>query len=221
MKKTKKEIVSYYDMGGDVEKMYKALDDFLVITKKVDENHIKNVKKWGSLIAFGAAALLIAAAVYDGSLEVVILCASLAFLSAGLGVYLLTGYGAKEYPNAKRVNALIDADGMQELYDDLQRSQPIPGTSAYTGGKYLFLRGDAVMRIDDIKRFFIYEKEGDDRHAEYHVAVEIEDEAGKSHFLLKEVFGTKEERKAQMIPIRESIMTERNRYLKLEDKVEI
>ena len=77
------------------------------------------------------------------------------------------------------------------------------------------------MRIDDIKRFFIYEKEGDDRHAEYHVAVEIEDEAGKSHFLLKEVFGTKEERKAQMIPIRESIMTERNRYLKLEDKVEI
>lgn len=221
MKKTKKDIVSYYGMGGEVEKMYKALDDFLVITKKVDEKHIRKVRIWGTVTAFASVAVLLAAAWLERSLEAIVMSSSLALLMTGIGIYLLVGYGSKEFPNAKRVNALIDADGMQELYDDLMRAKSIPGTTAYTGGKYLFLRGDAVMRIADIKRFYIYESEGSDRHAEYHAAVEIEDEAGRDHFLLKELAGTKDERRELLIPIREAIMIERNRYLKLEDKVEI
>ena len=221
MKKTKKDIVSYYGMGGEVAKMYKALDDFLVITKNVDEKHIRKVRIWGTVTAFASVAGLITAALLSGSPEVMIFCFSLAFLLAGLGIYLMTGYGSREFPNAKRVNSLINADGLRELYEDLERASNIAGTTAYTGGKYLFLRGDAVMRISDIKRFFVYESEGNDRHAEYHAAVEIEDEAGKARFRIKELSGTKKERSEQLVPIREAIMTEHNRYLKLSDKVEI
>ena len=143
----KKELINYNDMGGEIKEKYETLDVFLKLTERFDRTG-KRKAKTRSLVVFTAlAAAMAGLAVISGNILLWLI--ALLFLAAGVG--LTIRISRVPFPDEVRSKGIIEKDGLDAVYGDLLEAEPVEGTNIYVGRKYLFLKGQWVMRLADIK----------------------------------------------------------------------
>lgn len=149
----KKELINYNDMGGEIKEKYETLDVFLKLTERFDRTG-KRKAKTRSLVVFTAlAAAMAGLAVISGN--ILLWPIALMFLAAGVG--LTVRISRVPFPDEVRSKGIIEKDGLDAVYGDLVEAEPVEGTNIYVGRKYLFLKGQWVMRLADIKALELHD----------------------------------------------------------------
>ena len=169
---------SYYEIGGEAARMYSTIDDYLELTLTRDADKIAKTRKYGAVIGFGAAAVLIIIAVVIHTLLASLLLVAFAVAAALAGVYI-TRYDG-QYTHAKWVNAIIDKDGIDKGYKDFMSA--MPAGMILVGARYLFVRGTDMARIDDVEKFYIRKDIETDQVRGCYISAEVRENGRKRSF---------------------------------------
>lgn len=154
----KKELISYYDMGGETAEKYGIVDDFLKLTERFSHDSIRKAK-----ISTTAVCLAVGAALAGLGILVNNLLVCLASVLLLMPVYAVWSSAAKGlFPDEVRSKGIMEADGLDAVYDDLLEAGPFKDSDIYVGRKYVFLKGRCVIRLADIESLVIYKDSGED-----------------------------------------------------------
>lgn len=187
--------------------MYLAIDEFLEFSKRYDPETVKKRRRSGIIGGFGIGGGALA---FSGVF--VFFFVILSFIALSVGVYNLAAKGRHAIPEIYRMDKMIEHDGLEKVYNDLQRAKKIGGTNAYTGGTYLFVKGQMMCRNADIKKLFIdsaespYKVERSRRKRTLHkkdqtytITAEIRDEIGAYTLALQNVSALGEQGRRQRL----------------------
>ncbi|WP_295152763.1 hypothetical protein [uncultured Ruminococcus sp.] len=211
----RKEMISYYDLGGKNAEMYGKIDEFLELSRRYSPQAVKRKRQIGS-VAFSVLTL--------ASLGIMILSREFIFtliMAAIFGwfaYYFIKIYGTKPFPDVVRTEKIIAADGLENVYDDIMHISRIADTSVYIGDRYLFKKGKVLLRINDIRRTYIRVESDDDGNS-YYASVEAFDEAGIITMDLKTLSGLQKKRQQTFEMLTRPIEEKRYRLMKLEDRI--
>lgn len=212
----KKELISYYDMGGEPAKMYKRLDDYLMLTAETDSKKIDITRKIGAASGIIMALIFIITAVYMRTLISSIVLGAFVVMSGLVTYKALTNDG--QMPQAKRANGIMEKDGLETVYRDFMYAKPVPSASALIGARYLFIRDEGMVRVKDIKNFYL-RTESNDEESEggCFLSIRLKDEFGSAAYDIRRVSGNRNERKLILGQTEESIRKINTKLLKCED----
>ena len=211
----RKEIISYYDLGGRDAEMYGKIDEFLELSRRYSPQAVRRKRIIGS-IAFSILTV--------GSLLMMILSKEYLFLLlltigfGGAAFYFIKMYGTKPFPDVVRTDNIISADGLENVYNDLMHKSRIADTSVYLGDRYLYKKGKVMFRIRDIERTFIRVESDDDGNS-YYASVEFFDEEGRITIDIKPLHGLAKKRQQTFEMLTRPIEEKRYRLKKLEDRI--
>ena len=221
-----KEMISYYDMGGESARMYREIDNFLELSKRFSPQAVKRKRIIGSALLWGATALMLAIIIAGAVMDPMAGFTNAATLGVfmlgtiGGGVYFSFFYGKKPFIEVVRTDAIIDRDGLENVYNDLKHAVQIPDTPAYLGDEYLFMRGKVMCRIRDISDVYI-RVVSDDDSTTYYASVRVYDETGNTILDLTTLKGfLAKKRQENFEKIKQPIEAKRQRLLKLSDTVD-
>ena len=225
----KKEIISYYDMGGRDAQMYSKIDGFLALTKRFSPAAVKRTKLiacsvcfgLGGLTIIGAAIWVVRSMAYGGAFLGGLFRLIIAAFLIGVGIYMLKVYGSTPFIEMVRSDRIISADGLEKVYDDLVHARQLQGTKILLGCTYIFKKGDCLYRIRDISRFFIRE-ESDDDGTTYFACAEVRDESGIKKVDIVTLSGFRQSTREQKFrEIVAPIETARHILQKIDDDFEV
>ena len=211
----RKEMISYYDLGGRDAEMYGRIDEFLELSRRYSPQAVKRKRTIGSV--FFSMMTLIFLAVMILSKEFIFSLIMMAG-SVWTAYYFIKIYGTKPFPDVVRTEKIIAADGLENVYDDLMHISRIADTSVYIGDRYLFKKGKVLLRIKDIRRTYIRVESDDDGNS-YYASVEAFDEAGIITMDLKILSGLQKKRQQTFEMLTRPIEDKRRRLMKLEDRI--
>ncbi|ADU21093.1 hypothetical protein [Ruminococcus albus] len=111
---------------------------------------------------------------------------------------------SRPYSSLQRAVKIINADGIEGVYDDLMHCTRVERCDIFIGKSYLFRQNNFMCRIKDIKKCYILKEEsGDD--ILYHCYADISDEAGDETLELRKLSALKVQRLLQFDEIRKLI----------------
>ena len=103
---------------------------------------------------------------------------------------------SKPYSALQRTLKIVEADGIEEVYDDLMHSERIQRSDIFIGKKYLFRQGNYMIRMKDVERCYVMdEKTGDDRL--YYCYVDVSDETGSEKLEIRKLSALTVQRQQQ------------------------
>jgi hypothetical protein len=214
--KGRKEEISYYDLGGREAEMYRAIDEFLALSKRFSPEVVKRKKMIGGTVCSVLALVtLLIILLVKGALPLIIYTLVL----AGVAMYFFFTYGTEPFPELERANIIIRKDGLEKVYNDLVHAKHISFTQIYIGDEYIFKRDNLMFRIKDIRKMYIRDVSDDDSTT-YYASAYLHDELGILCADLKILKGwTDIERQRMFEELVRPIEEKRDRLKKLEDKL--
>ena len=212
----RKEEISYYDLGGREAEMYRAIDEFLALSKRYSPQAVRRKRIIGVVVGFIGA---IASLLFMLATSMVLFFLIMALITGGLGVYFAFSYGKTPFPDVLRTNTIIEADGLENVYNDLMHVNCISNTAIYVGDEYIFKKNRVVLRIRDVERTYIRVESSDDGTS-YYAAVEVFDEIGRLSIDIKPLSGiTRNKRQQKFEELVQPIEEKMYRLKKLEDRI--
>lgn len=215
--KGRKEEISYYDLGGREAEMYRAIDEFLALSKRFGPKAVKRKKIAGGILcSAGALLFLLLAVLIKGAFPLFFVTLPL----AGAAMYYFFTYGTEPFPELERANIIIRKDGLEKVYNDLVHAKHIKFTQMYIGDEYIFKKDDLMFRIKDIRKTYIRVESDDDGFTYYYASTYLHDEMGILCVDIRKPNGwTNNERERMFEELLGSIEEKRDRLKKLEDKL--
>lgn len=212
----RKEEISYYDLGGREAEMYRAIDEFLGLSKRYSPQAVRRKRIIGVVAGIiGTMASMLFMLVTS----MVLLFLISVLISGWLVVYFAFSYGKKPFPDVERVNSIIERDGLENVYNDLVHAKHIDFTYIHVGDEYLFKRGKVMCRIKNIARTYI-RVVSDDDSTSYYASIEAYDETGKLNIDIKQLTEfTSKNRQRTFEELVKPIEEKRYRLKKLEDQL--
>ena len=148
----KKEMISYYDLGGREAEMYRDIDEFLGLSKRFSPKAVKRRRMIGGTVCSVLAMVtLLIVFLVKGTLPLLLFTLAL----AGAADYYFFTFGRKPFPELERANIIIRKDGLEKVYNDLVHARHISSTQIYLGDEYIFKKDDLMFRIKDIRKTYI------------------------------------------------------------------
>ena len=212
----RKEEISYYDLGGREAEMYRAIDEFLGLSKRFSPEAVKRKKIIGGTVCSVLALVtLLIVFLVKGALPLLIFTLAL----AGAADYFFFMFGREPFPELERANIIIRKDGLEKVYNDLVHARHISFTQIYLGDEYIFKKDDLMFRIKDIRKTYI-RVESDDDSTTFYASAYLHDEMGILCVDIETLKGwTDVERLQKFEELVRPIEEKRNRLKKLEDRI--
>ena len=115
---------------------------------------------------------------------------------------------SKPYSALQRAVKIINADGIDAVYDDLMHSERIERSDVFVGKKYLFRQGCFMLRMKDVNSCYIKQDEsGDDRP--FYCYADVIDEAGSETLEIRKLSTLTVQRQQQYEMINDPIVKAR------------
>lgn len=173
-----KDKVNFYDGLNETEcRMYESIDNYLGLSRRFSRKAVNDKRNMAVIFCLLLSVLILVLCVVLGGRSHVILGAVNSALLIG-GAAVAWYKGRKDFfPEVERVNNIIRNDGLEAVYNDLMRASPVVGSDTVSGGRYLFTKGRAMCRLENIGRVYVrYVSYG--RHGSYYACAEVADETG-------------------------------------------
>ena len=170
--------VDFYGGLNEAEcRMYESIDDFLSLSRRFSRKALKGKRNLAVIFCLVMGALGLTLCVVIDRESYMILGAGY-FAVMAIAAAVAWYKGRKDFfSEVERVNNIIRNDGLEAVYNDLMRASPVVGSDTVSGGRYLFTKGRAMCRLENISRVYAkYVSYG--RHGSYYACAEVTDETG-------------------------------------------
>ena len=177
------DILGFFDREGTEGDRYRTIDDFLGLSKRFSVGALKRKRMIG-VLAGSAMALLgivlcfMSSEALSGGIMIIILGVCVALF----GVLV---FKRGNIPQLERTKEIIACDGIDAVFEDFLAARYLSGSPVMMGSRYLFVEGEAMARIENIKRVYYHKNSG--RNASAYIMAEVFDDSGTQPVMLENV----------------------------------
>ena len=179
----------FYDrLSPEDAERFEKIDDFLKLSERFSPKGVRRRKLLGVVSILFVAVMIIVVCVVqnDKGSTMLALCFTPVL---GLLIYKTwCNYNNTYHPEVERAITIVIKDGMDAVFDDFINSRSIAASNVYTGGRYLFVKGKSMCRIENTGMVYPkYVSRG--RGGSYYACTQVTDETGIYDLKLKELRG--------------------------------
>lgn len=199
--------VDIYDGLSDADaQKFELIDNFLRLSVRFSPKRLREKKiLFLSMIILLAVGLLVMC-FSAGDISSILMGLFFLPVVGVMGYLLLRRYRNNFFPEVERTRIIIERDGMDAVYVDLVKAKPLGKGETYSGGKYLFTRGKAMCRLENVQSIDIETVSRGRNGRVYYAAAEVADEIGVSRQKLEVLTGLGSMRYKQLETLRKDII---------------
>lgn len=193
-RQTRKEMISYYDMGALPAAKYEPVDEFLGITKRFGPSAIfkENMFKLMIGVLFWLVSICMFVSVLGtndmkfGIKLVALMMWALVFLYTGFSIgYIIKKWNTPHLDELCMENILAH-DGIDAVNNDMLTAESF-GDGNLIGRRYIFLKNQTVIRIADITKTDVIIVKSENEGGYYAFAMFVSDELGSRKYAAAEL----------------------------------
>lgn len=192
--------ISQKDQSSGQREKFREIDRFLMLSERQSNDNTKQIKLWGRVGGVGGTLLFVGIALATGSTKPYFAAA----VFAALGIYFGYIMHKKPLTSLLRTERIVETDGIESVYSDFKNSVRIERSDLYIGERYIFKKGDLMVRLSDVRRCYISNDEGE-IGMEYFCDIDVSDETGSETLELRKLSSSPEQRQKQFNMINKPI----------------